>query len=47
MNQVRERNNEMVTGTLNVLSLHQSRSLGNLKDELKIKMFVGRPKEMV
>jgi len=41
---VRERNNEMVTGTLNVLSLHQSGSLRNLKDELKAKRSIGRPR---
>jgi len=41
---VRERNNVMVTGTLNVLSLHQSGSLRNLKDELKAKRSIGRPR---
>ena len=41
---MRERNNEMVTGTLNVLSLHQSGSLRKLKDELKAKRPVGRPR---
>ena len=44
MNQVREWKNEMVTGTWNVLSLHQSRSLRILKDELKAKRSVGRPR---
>jgi hypothetical protein len=42
-NQVRERNNENVTLTLNVLSLHQSRGLRYLKDELKAKRSIGRP----
>jgi hypothetical protein len=41
---VRERNNEMVTATWNVLSLHQSGSLRNLKDELKAKKSTGRPR---
>jgi hypothetical protein len=45
MNQVWERNNEMVTGTLNVLSLHQSRSPRNLKTELNVKRSIGRPKK--
>jgi hypothetical protein len=45
MKLVRERNNEMVTGTLNVLSLHQSGSLRNLKDELKTKRSIGRPRK--
>jgi len=41
---MRERNNEMVTGTLNVLSLHHSGSLRKLKDELKAKRSIGRPR---
>jgi hypothetical protein len=41
---VRERNNEVVTGTLNVLSLHQSRSPRNLKDELNAKSSIVRPR---
>jgi len=41
---VKERNNEMVTGTLTVLSLHQSRSPRNLKNEFKAKRSIGRPR---
>ena len=41
---MRERNNEIVTGTSNVLSLHQSGSLRNLKYELKAKRSIGRPR---